>query len=373
MKTSIIEIPRLFDIKTDRTQKIICWDIDNAYPYRYMWLSDKSVTASSCIDTFANFLTGKGWIDRVFGESVVGPKNYTGDDLGEDVFDQWSQHRGYAIIVGLNGLLEHSSYQVMPFERVRKGDAEKVGQFAVHDHWGKTGIRFYPKDIQWFPPYTEDPNRIMKYIEDAGSFEKFKGMLLYVSVDKRNYPTPKYAAALEDVETEALISVYQRKNAQSGFMAAYIIKFTEEFDTEKDRQDMKDQLAEFSGAGNNSKAFVLDGVDTSDDGEDVTIEAIPSNDVDRLFEHTEESSQDKIRRTFLVPRSLIGEEETTGFDTGRLDDSINYYNNVVIKDRNQAVRPLKGMVKNFEEPIKLNDNWDVEILKPLNSDVNNSE
>lgn len=372
MKTAIIEIPRLFDIKTDRTQKIICYDIDNAYPYRYMWLADKSVTTSSCIDAFSNFLTGKGWVDRIFGEAIVGPNNYTGDDLGEDVFDQWSQHRGYAIIVGLNGLLEHSSYQVMPFERVRKGDAERVGQFAVHDHWGKTGIRFHAKDIQWFPPYTEDPKKIMDYIVDAGSFDKFKGMLLYVSIDRQKYPTPKYAAALEDVETEALISRFHRKNASSGFMASHFVKFTEEFDSDEDRQEMIDKLTEFQGAGQNSKMFVIDGVG-EDDGEDVTIEEIPAHDVDRLFEHTEDSVQDKIRRTFNVPRVIIGEEETTGFDTGRMNDGINLYNQVVIKDRNKAVRPLKSMVKNFEEPIKLNDNWEVIILKPLGDDVDNSE
>ena len=357
MKTSITKIPRLFEIKTDRTQKIIKWDEDNAYPFRYMWLADKSVTATACIDLFGKFLNGEGWVDRVFGESMIN-EQLNGDQFGEQLFSQWALHRGSAIIVGINGLFEHSSYQIEPFHRVRKGDGDRAGWYGVHEHWGKTGARFYPKDIEWFPPYTEDEGTIMKYIEQAGSFENFKGMILYTSVDPYNYPTPKFAAAMDDVETEANIAIYKRRNATTGFMASHIFKFTDEFTTDPSRSEMEQMLQDFQGAPESSKILMIDGVD-SEDGQDLTIEKVDIQDVDRIFEHTEESASNNIRKSFLAPRALIGQEESTGFDTERVPNSRDYYNSLMPWDRMRATAPLKMLVPNFERPIKVGDNWDV--------------
>lgn len=365
MKTSIIEIPRLFDTKTDRTRKIIQWDNDNAFPYRYLWLADKSVTASSCIDLFSKFLYGEGWEDEAFGSQIVGPRSMTINDFTESILNQWAKHRGYAIVVGLNGLLEHSSYQVMPMERVRKGDQDKIGYFGVHEHWGKTGKTFRPQDIEWFPPYTEDPNIIMKYIEDAGSFEKFNGMMFYASVNPLNYPNPIYSSALEQIETEALIAIFQRRNASTGFMASHIFKFKEELKEDPTREEMEQMLNSFQGARNGSKIMLVDGVD-EEDGQDVTIEKVDIQDVDRLFEYTEESSGEAIRKSFLIPKALIGHEESTGFDTERINQARSYYNDIVKWDRDKALRPIKTLVKNFERELKLNDNWKIKQLYASN-------
>ena len=374
MKTSIIDIQRPFELTTDRQKNIVKWDLDNGYPQRYMWLAQKSVTASSCIDLFSKFLFGEGWTDRMFGEALVGFET-TGDDIGEEIFAEWAQHRGYAILVGVNGLLEHSSYQVIPFERIRRGDNQRKGQYGTHEHWGITGKKFQTGDIEWFEPYTEDKETLLGYIEKAGSFANFKGMILYVSIDKLNYPTPKYVSAIDSVETEGQTATYKRRNVTTGFMASHIFKFSEEFATDQERSEMKSMIQTFQGAQEGSKVMMLEGVDEAD-GMDLEIEQVDIQDVDRLFEFTETSSADNIRKTFLAPRSLIGQEESTGFDTERIPKSRAYYNSVVIWDRNRAIKPFSKIVHLFETPIKTNNDWTVIELftdKQLEDDTNNTE
>lgn len=362
MKTAIVEIPRLYEIKANKTQQIKSWDKDNAYPQRYMWLADHSVTASSCLDAFEQFLGGEGWEDEAFADQIIGPDEYTGADLLEDISKEYSQHRGHAIIVGINGLFEHSSYQVEPFERVRIGDGQRAGWYGVHEHWGLTGKKFQPKkDIQWFRPYTTDPDLIMSYIEEVGGFDNFPGMLLYTSINKHNYSEPKYAAALNDVETEAGAAIFKRRNVRTGFMASHIFKFSEEFENQNKRDEMKEKLKKFQGADEAMKIFMLDGVD-EEDGQDLTIEKVDIQEVDGLFEHTEESVADNIRKRFLTPKILIGQEEAAGFDIGRMRDARAYYNSIVVPDREKMIRPVRKLVSHFERPIKSNDNWKVKEL-----------
>ncbi len=374
MKTAIVNIQKPFEITTDRQKNIIKWDLDNGYPQRYMWFAQKSVTALSCIDLFSKFLFGEGWTDRLFGEAKLGFE-LTGDDLGELIFQEWAQHRGYAILVGVNGLLEHSSYQIIPFERVRKGDNQRKGQFGTHEHWGITGKRFQTSDIEWFEPYSEDKDTLMGYIEKAEGFENFKGMILYVSIDPLNYPTPKYVAALDSAETEGQAATFKRRNVTTGFMASHIFKFSEEFETDEARNQMMEFLQTFQGAQEGSKILMMEGVD-EDDGMNLDIEEVVIQDVDRLFEFTETSSADAIRKTFLAPKSLIGQEESTGFDTERIPKSRAYYNSVVIWDRNKAIKPFAKIVHLFETPVKTSNDWSVKELfsdEKLEDDTDNQE
>lgn len=363
MKTSIVSIQRPFDIVADKQKNIQKWDIDNGYPQRYIWLAQRSVTALSCLDLFSKFLWGEGWLDVAFGEEEINA-DQTMDDLGEEIMAEWALHRGYAIVVGINGMLQHSSYQVMPFQRVRKGDGAKVGQYGTHEHWGITGKKFKTQDIDWFFPYTEDRKKLLSYIKDSNGFEHFKGMLYYVSIDKLSYPTPKFLAALNSVETEGEAGEFARRNVTTGFMASHIFKFSEEFESDKERDEMINYIRTFQGAQEGSKIMIVEGQD-EDDGQKLTIEKVEVQDVDRLFEFTEESAADKIRRSFLIPKALIGQEEATGFDTERINDSRAYYNSIVIWDRTKAIKAFKKIVGNFERPLKTNDNWDV---KPLYSD-----
>lgn len=352
MKSSLIEIPRIFDIKSDRSRQIRSYDIDNGFPQRCIWLVDNSVTAGSCVELFSDFMFGEGFTDENFGNQVIGPNDLTLNELAEGMFTSWAIHRGSAIVVSVNGLFEHVAYQLMPFERVRYGDGKKEGKFAVHEHWGiLPGKKFKTQDIQWYHPYTEDPKKIMEYIEEDGGFENFRGMLLYHSIDPLGYPTPKYSAALNDIETEAGAGIFKRRNVTTGFMASHIFKYSEEFENEEDRQAEMEKLKSFQGANNGSKIFMIDGAD-SEDGQDLEVEKVDIQDVDRLFEYTEESAADNIRKRFNgLPKALLGHEESTGFDTQRIKDARAYYNSVVTKDRMKAIAPLKKIISKFEIPL----------------------
>ena len=68
MKVTINEIPKRLSVKPSKSEGILSYDVDNAYPQRMMRLIGGSGTARNCVRLYAKFLYGKGFKDLQFFE-----------------------------------------------------------------------------------------------------------------------------------------------------------------------------------------------------------------------------------------------------------------------------------------------------------------
>lgn len=112
-------------------------------------------------------------------------------------------------------------------------------------------------------------------------------------------------------------------------MASYIVR-TGMFEGETEREEFLESLTTFQGADNTSKILLMEeeDFDASDDSASFKLEKIDIQDIEKLYEFTEESVRNNIIRNYLIPPTLLVATAGKLGSSTEIQDATAFYNGV---------------------------------------------
>jgi hypothetical protein len=389
MKGTLLSRKRI-QTKANRTDGIINFDVDNAYPSRTIDIIQNSVTGTACVELYKKFIFGRGFKDKDFYKLVVNKNGLTNDKLLRLLAGYLSIHKGYALHFNFNILGKITEITPVPYRYCREVDDENdeahEGMICVYDNWDKSkGSRINKADFQYFNKF--NLKNVQAEISRAGGVQNYVGQILFTG-----YCLSKADPVFEDMLSEGEAKIYKLRNISTNFMASHLLivdkfedsgigsEITLTGDVNADgnatirsrnegneaRRSFIENLEKFQGADEAAKIFLIerDSPDQSFDLRKVDIQ-----DVDKLFQFTENSCRDNIIRCFNQPPILVGVQVAGKLGTSKeIKDATDYYNIVTESERIELEELFKMIFENWYIQ-GVNKSNDFSIL-PVKSELN---
>ena len=327
MKATLTTEKRLTE-KDNRSEGIVNYDTDNAYPQRVEDIINSSAVGTLCHNLALKFTVGSNFADKEFNNVKINDKGLTAKKLLRKVTSDLLKYNGFAVHINYNALYQKVSYNYIPFEycRLTSSDSEHPDKLALYDDWQKVNGRIKKDEIDYIDFFNDAPNVIEKQVEEAGGWENYNGQVYYYSANGKSYPLSPVDSVLEDMQTDSKTKLFKYRNVSTNFMASHFLE-VDEFESEDDRDDFEAVLTEFQGADDALKIMLLEkkaGQEASFNLQKVDIQG-----VDRLYEYTENSVRDAIIRNYLIPPVLLLQTSGKLGSAKEIQDATNYYNGIV--------------------------------------------
>lgn len=307
----------------NKQKEIYNFGVENDTPEKIDLLIENSGTAKYCANQMAQYLIGAG-----FGEAddILINETQRNYDFVEMVAKSKVKQSGVYIGVAWGYDIQKQSFyisemKVLPYENCRigkKDDKEYSGKICVYkDITNKkdTGV--------WYDVYNENPKVIQAQIDEAGSFAKYKGQVLFISDDETKiYPTSRVSGSSEmDCENEIQIARYKNQLLKNGFFGKTMVLTKPLIDTtipeyvinengeriyniefgklQSQRDDFKETIQNFLGSENNDGIlhFEID-FDSDDIEKQIKFINIESKIDPNLFSQIESITTQNICRAF---------------------------------------------------------------------------
>lgn len=333
---------RLSQSTYNTSYKIRAYDTDNGYPQKMLKAINNSPTAKSCIDLYQKFIRGNGLADPQLAISKANKKD-TFSQLHNKLSADKAIFKGFAVHIGYNKLLEPVIYTHVPFEHCRyEVDNEKLptGRIAIHVDWTKeSGRQFKQTDIIYLNSFNPDKAQVWQEIQDAGGFENYKGQIFYAcSEPLGTYPLAYADSVCTWMETEDSISNNIFRNARFNFLPSGIltVKKRQQYNSQNEEVDVEDGAFEtaqsFQGDENALKMLVVE-VESDEEKPDFT--PFPVQNLDKMFEFSTKTAEEKIAKFFQIPPELRGVDTGSGFSPDRIVNAYDYYNSITESERTE--------------------------------------
>lgn len=366
---------------------------DNAYPERVERIVNNSATAKPCAALYRKYIVGKGFSE--LNDFIVNKaKSKTLRQFLYDIALCSSYQKGVFVHVNYDGNYDISSVDVLPYNDCRVGkkdDKEYNGKILIYDNWTGEQGRVDKDKIKVFDVFNPSKNIVEEQIKKAGSIQKYKGQILFFNPETTVYPLAHVDNVMNDADSEHQTSVYKNNSLRKGFFGKKIIvtpplldyelnrdiselsenQRAEKIKAETERKQFQDNMKSFVGAENIDGMLHLEMEFEGDDIDKIIkVIDIDTNIDDKLFEHTEKSVANNIRKAYSnVPSILIENSESSVF--GQSGEMIKqaklFYQEQTEEDRTnieQAI--LKPILKNFAKFTYAEDV--VKIIPLINTD-----
>lgn len=321
----------------NRTEKIITWDSDNAYPQRIADLISASGVSTRCVKRYSRFINGRGFADPNVYRMQVDRDGGTMDKLFRLCAEDFARFGGFAVHVRYNGIGEIIERRHVKFADTRLcSDSDLI---AYYDNWDGTSLikKFNTKDIVRCNRF--NPENVLKeiealegdtFIEKAG---KYTGQILwYSSAGFSQYPTAPIDSVAEDAETDFQSKLYKNKNIRTSFTASGMYIQRGESDSNEEREATQRALTEFQGADAAGNIMLVEVAAGNEPPEFKPFNA--NTGEDRRFEYHEASVEKSIVKCFGIPPVLAGILEAGKMATSsELKDAYDIYNSETEPDR----------------------------------------
>jgi len=372
MKTYLPQVEKRLIVRPNTTFGIINYDADNAYPQRVLELVRQSPTAKKCWGKRAKFLGGNGFEDPELGKVVVYERNgksITLAQLLKAISVDKAIFPGFALHLNYNANYKIVSCRLVKFEDVRQGNTDSAdykGKYVIYKDWGrKTWRAIYSMKFDVIDPFNADPEIIKQQVINAGGWDKYKGQLFYLSPEVDDYPVCHFDAALEDIETEAGIKIFNNRQVTTGFMPSAMLFMKarrEEADNEpvhdgmlnvidnSGASQMEKNLATFQGAKEAQKIIVIEYEDETCKPE---LSQYQTQNNDKLFEVTSKNVEGNIIKAWEVPKELIQTSNSTGLNASGAEkrEAIREFNDDTAPERNEISEVLYTIFQNWHQPL----------------------
>lgn len=351
MKATVSKVSKRIEVKPNKTEGIENYDEDNAYPQRVEDIINASGTGTLCTDIMAKFLYGDGFLDETFGNTVVNSQGLTANKLLNRLAKQIAKYNGCTTHVNYNGLGQKTEINYVPFKNVRfttEDNKDYPLMLAVYDDWQKIKSRRIDVDkVDFIDFFNDKINVILEQVEDAGGWDNYAGQILYWTTEGNIYPLAQADSVLEDLQTDAQSKIFKFRNISTNFMASYIFE-TGAFENDEDRTAFAESLKTFQGADETSKIMHVEKEEGADqDSKSINIQKVDIQDIDKLYEYTENSVRDSIIRNYLIPPVLLIQTAGKLGSASEIKDATAFYNGVTKEYRNHLEEIFKKLFTNF--------------------------
>ena len=361
-KVKVGTLQRRFNVKPVKTEGILSYDDDNAYPQRVLYTIAASGIGVSCVNLYAKYIQGQGFTDTTFYKLIINRFGLTNDELLRLCSTDYARFKGFAIHVKYNALLQVNELSWIPFWWCRKSIPDSndySSQIIVYDDWDRAKSYSTKKDRQYkLDLFNPDESVLQKQIETAGGYDKFKGQIFYYSANGNEYPVAPCDAVLMDLETDSQIQTYNWTSVKTGFINQTIMTVLGEFKDEKERNDYVAGIMDWQGAENSNSIIVLE-AKTKEDVPD--IKPLTTNINDKLFAFTKDSITDSVVRCYGQPKILIPIETSGSLsDASKINESKEYYDEYTSDERVLFESLWVKLFEHWHEPVTTNFS-----IKPL--------
>ena len=369
MKVSQIKSAPQFNSYKWRHFGILTYGETNEFPQTVDEIVKTSKTANACLDIYNDFVCGMGFSDPGIGEIVVNRKiGMKLKKFRRILTRDFTKYYGCAIHVNYNMNYRISSVSLIPFENCRlgiPGDDGVIRKIAIHEDWGqrdRTRSRWTPSDIEWFHVFNPNPDVIERQVAEAGSWEDFKGQILYYSGESEgelSYPVPKYIAEMTDMRTEEGLANVTGRNVCSNFMlAGILVDIMEAEQNESQIQDKQRELMKFQGDEN---ALQLWYTQAKNKDEVPVFVPFSGQNYDKAFTATQSQIPDNIGQAFKQPPILRAKDVGANFGADLMTNAYKFYNSVTVRERTQIEEVLEMVFEYWWTPIE-NPDFTIEVL-----------
>lgn len=335
------------------------YDEDNAYPQRIEDIVNSSGTATACVRMKSRFLVGGGFADKTFYKAKVNKKGLTADQLLRKVGDNMSKIPYVAIHINYNALYQKVGNSYIPFAYVRLTDSEDKthpNMVAIYDDWDRTKCAKVKREkVDFINFYNPDPAVIQAEVEKAGGWANYKGQVYLWTPKGHEYPLADFDSVLEDMQTDSKSKTFKFRNITTNFMASHIA-VVDKFEDEGDREDFHESIEVFQGADDALKIMV---VEKPTDSSTFELQKVEIQDVEHLYEYTEESVRDNIILNFLIPPVLLIRTEGKLGTSTEIKDATAYYNGITADERLVIEEIFKEVFSNFATNINPSGDYSI--------------
>ena len=360
MKATVTDISKRISITPNKTEGILNYDIDNAYPQRIIDIVNSSGIATSCIGMKARFLIGGGMLDEVFYKSKINSKGLTIDQLLRKVCMNLSYIPYLSIHVNYNANFDITEAYFVPFPYVRitaDDNKEHSKMVAIYDDWQRIKNKKINKEkIDYVHFYNPDPIVIQAQVDACGGWEYYKGQVFLWTPEGHEYPLATFDSVLEDMQTDSKAKAFKFRNITTNFMASHIL-VTDKFESEEDREEFHDSLTEYQGA---DEALKLLHLEKTSETSTIELKPVAIQDVEDLYQYTESSVRDNVILNFLIPPVLLIRTAGKLGTSTEIKDATSYYNGITEYERLVIEEIFKEIFSRFA--VDINPSKDYSII-----------
>jgi len=285
-------------------QKYISWGIDNMFPMEVLNLYDSVPEHSSAVDFIENLITAQGVNIEDLDYWIV-----------KKIVSDYILFGGYAVQIIMNRD-KQNRYEYVDISKCRySSDCEQIG---VSNNWGN-----YRTDVKWYPVVTD---------------KQKQGIFLFKNNKSRyTYPKPYYLSGFKSLDTLTKIIDYHNNNASNGFSPNVLINVHGVPEPEVQEQYERSIKEKFTGDG---QKFLLSFSDSEETK--TSVEKLQDDNLDAKFKDLQVFLRDEIIIAHkLTSGSLIGINQSTGFNKIEYDESLNVFKeNVILGFRNELTYSL---------------------------------
>ena len=354
MKVITSKISKRIVNKINKNYNILFYDSDNLYPQHILDICHGSGITESCQELHRDFMFGDGFEKN--GDVVINRLYDTElNKLLYHTIDDYSYFNGFAIHVNYNANFKIHSLTRLQFSNTRLGipdDYDRVGKIAYYNNWDrKYGKQVKKNMISYVDTFNPDPDVIAYQVKSAGGWKNYKGQILWYSKDGDYvYPRSPFDPVLEDIETDSKIKTYKYRSVVNGFSAGHLLIWRGKFESAKAEQDFEDNLNKFQGEENAGSIFL---VQLDYDEQKPEIEKFEQFNTDKLFQYTEKSIQDNIRKRKKIPPVLIGDLTVGRLGTAEeIFDATVLFNAFTGAERKFFEKVFTKLMKLYKRPVK---------------------
>jgi hypothetical protein len=314
-----------------QTNGYIRFGDDNLYPQMINQLYYTSPLHSSIIDFKTNAIIGGGYelkvdenataVDKVEVYSIERRLNLK-KSLHTITKDVLLHNRKY-FILRFNSLGDLVGVKSIGSEKVRR-DKDGENYFICDDWWSQIEIR----TIKRYSKHCKDTEQLYVYEN--------------LQVGQDIYPLPSYTSAFNWAFLDGEMSYLQKSNILNSIFPSFAMMFPKKPQGEEEKKAIKDTIERAKGAQNAGKAVAF----FANNKEQLpTIESIPTNNLDNVFQVTTESIDSKICQAHTIDPILMGIRVS-----GKLGSGSDIKQAYVIFEKNTII-PMRQVVEDIVNEI----------------------
>lgn len=334
---------------------------DDSFPNKLAELVDESPTATACISTTTDFITGEGFNDEALEDLKVDAQGTTFFQVHEYTSDSMARNKGLAWLIRYNQTGSITEIIPVSFSNCRLGTPDKSGNinFIIYNPY--FGTRYYKaSENKKYPTF--DPKAAI--VQMAG--KDFYGQILWYGITTTRspfYPLPDYYSAKSWMRVEAKAGIYFEENLENGFLQPSLMKIIgdpndpsgvkENENDPESRELPKGELLDnvlsknFAGAERVGKLWVFWG---NNKDEFPTLEAFPSNNSGEMIRTQDEHAIKKITIATKVPGVLANINDANNFSGEQIRPAVALMQQRVSRPQSTLIHIYESVLKNLVTP-----------------------
>lgn len=353
-------------VQLDSKREYIVYGENDSFPTRLSKLVQESPTATSCLSTLTDFITGEGFNNQDIENIVINNQGTTLFQLHNFTSDSLAHFQGFAWLFKFNSGGDIIEWYPIPFENCRLGVPDDKGYISKIFYNPYFGTELFKEEYTtWYDVWNNDSTVVLQQATRKG----FKGQILWFGVRKSRspfYPVPDYYSAKEWMEVESLAGTYFSSNLKNGYLQPSIFRFigdpnqpaypgdTSENPVTKGQMIGQMMAEEFSGAKRVGRIMAFWGTNR-DEWPDVI--PFPANNNSDTYRTQDDQATKKITIATKVPAILanISEGVSLGGDGNTIRAAVKLM-------QQRVVRPQSILTDNYNKVLP-------RLLKPINEKV----